>query len=119
MHYALLMYEDDTNFAKRTDPEAAEAYWAGWTAYSNAVAEAGIMVSGAGLEVPATATAVRLVDGEHRVQDGPYADAKEHLGGLFVIDVPDLDAALAWASRAPSADYGTVEVRPLLPPPAG
>ncbi len=51
-------------------------------------------------------------DGELRVQDGPFADTKEQLGGTFVVDVPDLDAALAWAQKAPSVQWGTVEVRP-------
>ena len=58
---------------------------------------------------------MRVVDGKRRVQDGPFADTKEQLGGFFVIDVPDLDTALAWAARCPSAARGVVEVRPVWP----
>ena len=58
---------------------------------------------------------MRVVDGKRRVQDGPFADTKEQLGGFFVIDVPDLDTALSWAARCPAAASGAVEVRPNLP----
>jgi hypothetical protein len=58
---------------------------------------------------------VRLRDGQRHVQDGPYADTKEQLGGFYLIDVPDLDAALDWAARCPTAADGAVEVRPLVP----
>jgi len=73
-------------------------------------------VSGAGLQPPRTATTLRIRDGQRHVQDGPYADSKEQLGGFFVINVPDLDTALAWAARSPAASSGAVEVRPVLPP---
>ena len=74
---------------------------------------AGIVKSGAGLEPPSTATSLRIQGGKRRVQDGPFADAKEQLGGFYVIDVPDLDTALEWAARAPCATTGGVEVRPI------
>jgi hypothetical protein len=61
---------------------------------------------------------LRLREGQRLLQDGPFADSKEHLGGYFVVDVADLDAALKWAERCPSATYASVEVRPLLPPPS-
>ena len=73
------------------------------------------MVGGAALQPPAVATTVRQRDGKREVQDGPYAEAKEQLGGYCVIDVPDLDQALAWAARCPAASTGAVEVRPNLP----
>jgi hypothetical protein len=60
---------------------------------------------------------VRMRDGRRQVQDGPHPDTKEQLGGYFVIDVPDLDAALDWAARSPASAYGSTEVRPVLPPP--
>ena len=66
-----------------------------------------------------TATTLRVRDGQRLLQDGPFADTKEQLGGYFVIDVPNLDAALGWAQRCPAVEFGAVEVRPLLPPPAG
>jgi hypothetical protein len=61
-----------------------------------------------------SATTVRVRDGRRDVQDGPYADTKEQLGGYYVIDVPDLDAALEWAAKNPAASTGAVEVRPIL-----
>lgn len=117
MQYMLIMREGAEDFAKREDAAAAPAYWGAWMAYSKAVTEAGIFVSGAGLQPPASATTVKLRNGKRQVQDGPYADAKEQLGGFFVIEVPSLDDALAWASRSPAAAYGSCEVRPVLPPP--
>jgi hypothetical protein len=114
MKYVLLAYEPDEEFAARTDPERSEAYWAGWMAFGAALSEAGVMHGGAAAEPPTTATAVRLRDGERQVQDGPYPDSKEHLGGWFIIDVPDLDAALEWAARCPSSASAGTEVRPLL-----
>lgn len=116
MQYMLLLNENETEFAKRNDPEQASTYWGGWNAFIGAMGEAGIIVSGNGLQGPHSATTVRLRDGRREVQDGPFADAKEQLGGYFVIEVPDLDEALAWAARAPSATSASVEVRPVLPP---
>lgn len=114
MKYALLAFETPDSFSARTDPDRADAYWAAWMAYGAALSEAGIIEGGTATEVPSTATTVRLVDGERQVQDGPYPDSKEQLGGWFIIDVPDLDTALEWAAKCPSsADAGT-EVRPLL-----
>jgi hypothetical protein len=115
MLYALIINEQPEEMAKRTSAEAP-AYWAAWSAYSKAIGEAGIMRGGAGLELPSTATTVTLGAGGHQVHDGPFADSKEQLGGFFLIEVPDLDAALAWAAKIPSPG-GKIEVRPLLPPP--
>lgn len=121
MHYMLLLTEPETEFAKRNDPDQAGAYWGGWNAYIGALAQAGVIVKGDGLQGPHTATTIKVRDGKRLVQDGPFADTKEQLGGYFVIEVPDLDTALEWAARSPSASYGAVEVRPVLPPmtPAG
>ena len=116
MQYMLLLNEPESEFAKRNDPEQAGAYWGDWNAFIGAMAQAGIIVKGDGLQGPQTATTVRIRDGKRVVQDGPFADAKEQLGGYFVIDVPDLDAALEWSARAPSASSASVEVRPVLPP---
>lgn len=118
MQYMIMFSETPAHFAEREDPVAAPAYWGAWNAYIGALGQAGIIVSGNGLHGPATATTVRVRDGQRLVQDGPYADTKEQLGGYFVIEVADLDAAIDWASKAPSAAYGSVEVRPVLPPPA-
>lgn len=114
MQYMLIMNETAEDFAKRTDHQAADAYWSGWGAFIAAMAQSGIVVNGDGLQGPETATTVRVRDGERKVQDGPFADTKEQLAGYFVIDVPDLDAALAWAARSPSAASASVEVRPVM-----
>ncbi|MFC5553460.1 YciI family protein [Methylobacterium iners] len=118
MQYMLIYKETDAQFAEREDPEKAGPYWGAWTAYIGAIAQAGVMVSGNGLQGPHAATTIRVRDGRREVQDGPYADAKEQLGGYVIVEAPDLDAALEWAARAPSAAYASVEVRPVLPPPA-
>jgi hypothetical protein len=117
MQYMLMLNETAAEFARRTDPAETAAYWGGWNAFIGAMAQAGVMiVKGDGLQGPMLATTVRVVDGKRHVQDGPFADTKEQLGGYFVIGVPDLDAALDWAAQAPCAVTGSVEVRPVLPP---
>jgi hypothetical protein len=86
-----------------------------WGIYTQALIEAGIMVSGAGLQGVETATTVQVRGGERLLTDGPFADTKEHLLGFYVIDVPDLDTALDWAAKVPNVRAGSVEVRPILP----
>src|SRR5262245_16432020 len=83
-------------------------------AYLAALQEAGILVGGAVLESPQTATTVSVRDGKRQVHDGPYAETKEFLAGFAIIDVPNLDAALEWASRHPAAIHSSVEIRPLV-----
>lgn len=118
MQFMLIYNETAEEFAKRDDPAHAGAYWGAWHAYIGAMNEAGVVVNGNGLQPPRTATSVRVVDGKRHVQDGPYADSKEQLGGYFIIEVPSLDEALEWAARSPSASAGHAEVRPVLPPAA-
>ena len=84
-------------------------------AYTEALRNAGALVGSNRLQPSSTATTVRIADGKSQVLDGPYSDSKEQLGGYYLIDVPDLDAALSWAARCPGASHGTVEVRPLWP----
>ena len=117
MQYTILVYETESQMAARTDPKRREAYWGAYRAYTKALRDAGVMVGGAGLEPPRAATTVRLPDGKRQVQDGPFAETKEQLGGYYVIDVADLDKALEWAARCPSAATGAAEVRPNMPPP--
>lgn len=116
MKYALIIYETPQALARRSGPDAP-AYWGAWAAYTEAVKQAGVMTGGAGLAPPAAATVVRVAGDKRHVQDGPFADSKEQLGGFYLIDVPDLDHALEWAARCP-ATGGAVEVRPLLEMPA-
>ncbi len=118
MEYMLMFYLSKEDQEVARDPTAAQAYHAGWMAYVNALHQSGHVKSGAGLQGAQTATTVKIKGGSRLVQDGPFADTKEQLGGFFVIDVPDLDAALSWAARAPCASTGGVEVRPVLMPPA-
>lgn len=117
MQFTILCYETAADFARRSDPVAAGPYWAEWSAYGATLAQAGVLVSGAGLMPPGTATTLRPGPAGRQVQDGPFAEVREQLGGFFVIEVPDLDAALAWADRAPSTAYGATELRPVLPMP--
>lgn len=118
MHYMLLFKETADEMSKRADPAAADAYWGGWNAYMGALAQSGAMVSGNGLQPPEVSTTIRVENGRRHVVDGPFADTKEILGGYVILDAPNLDAALEWASRAPCASAGSVEIRPVLPPPA-
>lgn len=117
MQYVLIFAEPPSEFEKRNDPAAAPAYWGAWMGYIGAMREAGVMTGGHGLEPASLATTLRLRDGQRHVQDGPYADTKEQLGGFIAIEVPDLGTALEWASRSPAAAVGSVEIRPVLPPP--
>ena len=114
MTYTILIYETPDDFDARTDAKRKDAYWGAYRAYTVALKEAGVMVGGGALQPAAVATTVRQRDGKRHVQDGPYAEAKEQLGGYYVIDVPDLDKALEWAARCPAAASGAVEVRPNL-----
>jgi hypothetical protein len=109
MKYAILVYETEQDFTDR------ETHMPAYRAYSQALSEAGVMMGGAALQPVGTSTTVRLQHGRRNVQDGPYADTKEQLGGFFIIDVPNLDAALDWAARCPGASNCAVEVRPLVP----
>ena len=114
MQFTILVYETQAELAARTDPKRKDAYWGAYRAYTKALRDAGVMVGGAGLEPPRTATTVRVPDGKRRVQDGPFAETKEQLGGYFVVECDDLDEAIAIAGRIPAARYAGVEVRPIV-----
>ena len=114
MQFALLIYESPQAFEIRNN-DGTDAYTGAWRAYHKALVEAGIFVGGDPLQVPETGTTVRIKDGKRHVQDGPYADTKEQLGGFTILELPSLDVALDWAARCPAASAGAVEVRPLAP----
>lgn len=116
MDYMLMFFESSAEIARRDDPAQYPAYWGAWSAYVGAVHASGCFKSGAGLQPPRTASTVRVEGGQRQVQDGPFADTREHLGGYFILDVPSLDVALEWAARAPNSSAGHTEVRPLMPP---
>lgn len=116
MNFSLLIYQTAEAFEARTNPEKRAEFWGSFMPYMKSLQEAGIVVSGAGLEPPCQAKTVHLSTVEATVQDGPYADTKEQLGGLFIIDVPDMETALEWAARCPGQFISSVEVRAVLPP---
>ena len=112
MQYILMTYVPEDGWLKLTKAEQEQGM-AAYMAYAEALTKAGALTDSGRLQATSTATTVRTVNGKPQVLDGPYADTKEQLGGYFIIDVADLDAALAWAARCPAADHGVVEVRPL------
>jgi hypothetical protein len=112
MKYMLLIYRNEAEMLGAGKAELEQAMGA-YIAYTEALKKAGILVGGERLQPSTAATSVRVADGKSKVLDGPYAETKEQLGGYYMIDVPDLDAALSWASRCPGASLGTIEVRPL------
>jgi hypothetical protein len=93
--------------------EAMGQLMGAYQAYTEAMVQAGVLVAGERLQPIAAATTVRVRDGKTTVLDGPYVEAREQLGGFYIIEAPDLDAALGWAARCPSAEYGSIEVRPV------
>jgi len=111
MRYTFFLYNNEADFADIT-PEQMEESKAVFGAYIGALKEAGVFVDTDWLQPSHTGTTITLKSGERRIQDGAYADTKEQLGGYFVVDVPDLDVALDWAAKCPSAQYGIIEVRP-------
>jgi len=113
VQYMLLIYLDPSAGPDPQSPEG-QAASAAWFTYTEAMREAGVHVAGEALQPIQTATTVRQRGGETLTVDGPFAETKEVLGGFYVLDVPDLDAALSWAQRAPNTSYGSVEVRPVM-----
>lgn len=110
MKYICLIYADES--VERQGPETEQLmkdYWA----FTEEVRAAGKMVAGDALESATTATTVRVRDGQTLTTDGPFAETKEQLGGYYILDCADLDEALAWAAKIPSARLGSVEVRPI------
>ena len=108
MRYVLLIYGADAQGA----PD--ESVMGEWWKYDQEVRDAGVYVAADALQPTATATSLRIKDGERIVTDGPFAETREVLGGYYVIDVPDLDTALEWAAKCPGARFGTMEVRPTV-----
>ncbi|HTO72086.1 MAG TPA: YciI family protein [Myxococcota bacterium] len=112
MQYLLMIYSDEKAYAQRP-PDVIKRTTEAYLAYADAIKKAGADAGSARLQPTHTATTVRVADGKTQVLNGPYADTKEQLGGYFLIDVPDLDAALSWAARCPGAQGGVIEVRPI------
>ncbi|MGB0122288.1 MAG: YciI family protein [Silvibacterium sp.] len=112
MKYILMDYVCEQGWPLLTREE--KQHWLGaYRAFMEAMANAGVLKTSAGLQPTSTGATVRVANGKSQVLDGPYADTREQLGGFHIIEVPDLDAAIAWAARSPTSLHGTVEVRPL------
>lgn len=112
MQYMLMIHAEEGGWNRMTKAEQEQGM-AAYNAYTEALTKAGVLKGSNRLQPSSASTTVRLVNGKSQVLDGPFADSKEQLGGYFLIDVPDLDAALSWAARCPGAGHGTVEVRPI------
>ena len=110
----LLIYEDEAIGQAMSEQESGELR-AAYGEYARSLVEAGVMRAGAPLHPVSTATTVRVRNGNPSTTDGPFAETKEQLGGYFLIDCEDLDAAIEWAKTLPSAKIGSIEVRPVLP----
>ena len=112
MKYMLLLYSAP---GAGPDPESPEgtAQLSRWFAVTEEMAKSGVLVAGDALQPETTATTLRERGGEVLLTDGPFAETMETLGGYYVIDVPDLDAATEWAGKMPLAPYGSVEIRAI------
>jgi hypothetical protein len=112
MKYMLLLYTSEQAYQALTKEQADQGL-AAYRAYIEALTKAGVLAGSNRLRPVNTASTVRVANGKTQVLDGPYVETKEQLGGYFMIEVPDLDAALSWAARCPAASHGSVEVRPI------
>ena len=112
MRYTLLLQYPEMT-ADDLDPEALAEGMRAFDEYAKALDAAGVLHGAEVLHPSSATTTVRLRDGQLFVQDGPFADTREQLGGIFTVEVDDLDAAIDWAGKAPSVGWGAVEVRPV------
>ena len=113
MRYALTIYTDESQRENAT-PEQIEQMSQAYGQVTQEMEQEGILVAGDGLYPTATATSVRVRDGQREVTDGPFAETKEQLGGFYVLECKDLDEAIGWAAKIPGSQFGTVEIRPVL-----
>ena len=111
MRYSLLLHNPEPAAGEVSDEDMA-SFQDAFGAYARSLDSAGVLRAADILQPSAVATTVTLRSGSLQVQNGPFVDTKEALTGIFIIDVPDLDTALAWAEKCPGAQYGVVEIRP-------
>lgn len=112
MKYMLLMYASES-VSPNLPPEELEGIQKAWFSLMKEANDAKVLLANSGLAPIATATSVRVRDGKTLVTDGPFAETHEQFGGYFLLDCKDLDEAIRWAAKIPTAKYGTIEVRPL------
>jgi hypothetical protein len=112
MQYLLTLYADESGWVQMT-PEQQQQGVAAYGAYTEALRSAGALISSNRLRPAATATTLRTANGKTQVLDGPFVDSKEQLGGYYLIEAADLDAAMQWAGRCPGVQHGVVEVRAI------
>jgi hypothetical protein len=110
MKYMLLMYANESDAP--ISPEAYKAAGQAWYAFSKEIEAAGILVSNSGLSPVSDATTVRMRNDKTLITDGPFAETHEQLGGYYLLECKDLDEAIGWAKKIPTAKYGSIEVRP-------
>ena len=118
MRYMLLIYSDESGYAKKS-PEDMGQLMEAYMKYDEELRTAGVVQGSERLQPTQTATTVRLRDGKASTTDGPFAETKEQIGGFYQIDVKNLDEAIAWAEKLPTATYGSVEIRPIWEMEAG
>ena len=112
MQYLLMIHGDEAAM-QQARKEDMQAMMSAYGAYTQAMKEAGVYLGGERLHPSSNATVVRAQNGKTSVLNGPYAEVKEQLGGYYVIEAADLDAAIGWAARCPGAQFGAIEVRPI------
>jgi hypothetical protein len=110
MRYLLLIYGDET---AELNPDEMQKMMSAYDAFTNDIKSAGAYQGGEALQPTATATTVRVRNGETLMTDGPFADTKEQLGGFYLVDCKNLDDAVAYAAKIPGAQHGSIEVRPI------
>lgn len=111
MRYTLLLHYPEMG-VEDIGAEAIEEGQRAFASYAATLHQAGVLIGAEVLQPSSSTTTLTTVDGRLRVQDGPFADTKEQLGGTVVIEVPDLDVAIEWARQAPPISWGAVEIRP-------
>ncbi len=111
MKYLLLMYADESIPSKYSKEEFQAAAKI-WTEFAQEIAASGVLISNSGLSPVANATTVRVREDKTLITDGPFAETHEQLGGYFLVECKDLDEAIHWAEKIPSAKYGSIEIRP-------
>lgn len=111
MRYSLLLNNREPAPGDVSEEDMA-SFKSAFDAYAKSLDAAGVLRAAEILQPSSLTTTVTTRGGRLQVQDGPFADTKDMLAGIFLIDVPDLDAALAWAEKCPGAQYGVIEVRP-------